>query len=99
MRLFKKSLVLVTHYLLFATCCAAQDSSHIRISLLTCAPGEEIYATFGHSALRVTDSIGKADIVFNYGTFDFDDPNFYGKFIRGKLLYYISAEYYDSFKV
>jgi uncharacterized protein DUF4105 len=99
MHLIKKLFLLATCYLLLATTSRAQDSSHIRISLLTCSPGEEIYSTFGHSALRVTDSIAKADIVFNYGTFDFDDPNFYGKFIRGKLLYYISAEYYDSFKV
>jgi hypothetical protein len=99
MHLVKKFLLLATCYLLLANTSRAQDSSHIRISLLTCSPGEEVYSTFGHSALRVTDSIAKADIVFNYGTFDFDDPNFYGKFIRGKLLYYVSAEYYDSFKV
>jgi len=96
MHLVKKLLLLTTCYLLLATTSRAQDSSHIRISLLTCSPGEEIYSTFGHSALRVTDSIGKADIVFNYGTFNFDDPNFYMKFIRGKLLYYVSVEDFEG---
>jgi hypothetical protein len=38
------------------------------------------------------------DIVFNYGTFNFDDPNFYNKFIRGKLLYFVSAENFADFK-
>jgi hypothetical protein len=74
------------------------DSCHIRISLLTCTPGEELYSTFGHSALRITDSVSHDDIVYNYGTFNFDEPGFYTKFIRGKLLYYLSTEDFDSFK-
>lgn len=77
----------------------AQDSScHIQISLLTCTPGEELYSTFGHSAIRVTDSVSHADVVYNYGTFNFEEPGFYTKFIRGKLLYYLSTEDFDSFK-
>ena len=80
----------------------AQDSSRIRISLLTCTPGDELYSIFGHSAIRVIDSsnIGNDyfDIVYNYGTFDFDAPGFYLKFIRGKLLYYISIERFADFK-
>lgn len=81
----------------------AQDTSHLRISLLTCTPGEELYSTFGHSAFRVTDS-SKAfndswrDVVYNYGTFNFDDNGFYIKFTRGKLLYFVSAEYFNDFK-
>lgn len=76
----------------------AQDSSHIKISLLTCTPGEELYSTFGHTAIRVTDSISLTDYVFNYGTFNFEDPGFYTKFIRGKLLYYLSVENFQDFK-
>src|SRR5215218_1527696 len=76
----------------------AQDSCHLRISLLTCSPGEELYSTFGHSALRVTDSVTSQDIVYNYGTFNFDEPGFYTKFVRGKLLYYLSTEEFSSFK-
>src|SRR5665647_248690 len=76
----------------------AQDSSHIRISLLTCTPGEELYSTFGHTAIRVTDSSSVTDNVFNYGTFNFEDPGFYTKFIRGKLLYYLSVENFQDFK-
>ena len=77
---------------------AQTDSCHLRISLLTCSPGEELYATFGHSALRVTDSASNEDIVYNYGTFNFDEPGFYTKFVRGKLMYYLSTEDFSSFK-
>jgi len=76
----------------------AQDSSRLRIALLTCTPGSELYSTFGHSAFRVTDSNSVNDIVYNYGTFNFDDDNFYLKFVRGKLLYCLSLEYYEDFK-
>ncbi len=76
----------------------AQDTRcHTRISLLTCAPGEELYSTFGHTALRVIDSVAGSDIVYNYGTFDFDDPNFYMKFIRGKLDYFLSVNQFPDF--
>jgi uncharacterized protein DUF4105 len=77
---------------------AQQDSScNIRISLLTCSPGEELYSTFGHSALRVVDRSNNTDIIYNYGTFDFDDPSFYSKFTRGKLLYFVSVQKFESF--
>lgn len=75
----------------------AQDSSRIRISLLTCSPGEELYSIFGHSAIRVIDSNNLSDIVFNYGTFNFYDKNFYTKFIKGKLLYFVSIEKTENF--
>jgi hypothetical protein len=74
------------------------DSCSLRISLLTCGPGEELYSAFGHSALRVTESSSNTDIIFNYGTFDFDDPDFYKKFVLGKLLYFVSVERFDIFR-
>lgn len=77
---------------------AQTDSCHLRVSLLTCSPGEELYSTFGHSALRVTDSLSGYDIIFNYGTFDFNDPDFYMKFVRGKLLYFVSVQDYNGFR-
>ncbi len=76
----------------------AQDSSRLRISLLTCTPGDELYSIFGHSAFRVVDSNAVTDIVYNYGTFNFDDDGFYLKFVTGKLLYYVSPEYFSDFK-
>ena len=76
---------------------AREDNCGLQISLLTCTPGEELYSTFGHSALRVTDSANKRDIIFNYGTFDFQDPGFYEKFVKGKLLYFVSVDSLNRF--
>lgn len=77
---------------LFINIAGAQTGqSHLRISLLTCGPGNELYSLFGHTALRITDSTQGADLVYNYGTFDFEDPDFYAKFVRGKLNYYLSV--------
>src|SRR5690606_34037655 len=35
--------------------------------------------------------------VYNYGTFDFDTPNFYVKFARGKLNYILNVTTFDRF--
>ncbi len=75
---------------------ALSDSS--TISLMTVAPGEEVYSLFGHSALRVRDPLQRLDRCYNYGTFDFDQPNFLLKFCRGKLLYLLDTEPYRSFE-
>lgn len=76
---------------------SAQDNNRLRISLLTCSPGEELYSTFGHSAMRVIDSNAVTDLVYNFGTFDFGDKDFYTKFIRGKLMYFESLEMFEDF--
>ena len=91
-----KKLLIVLSFL-YSLSSSAQDSCRIRISLLTCTPGTELYSTFGHSAFRVFDSINNRDLVFNYGTFDFDDPKFYNKFVKGKLLYFVSIDTIPSF--
>ena len=82
---------------IFSSVSAQTDSCNLRISLLTASPGEELYSTFGHSALRVYDSASATDIIYNYGTFDFDDPQFYSKFVRGKLLYFVSVDDFKNF--
>lgn len=71
------------------------DSSYI--SLLTCDPGNALYSAFGHSAVRVVDYKKHFDIVFNYGTFSFNTPNFYLKFAAGKLNYKLSISNYNRF--
>src|ERR1044071_8048397 len=77
---------------------AQTDSCTMQISLLTCSPGRELYSTFGHSALRAVDSSKGFDLIYNYGTFDFNDPDFYTKFTRGKLLYFVSIQKFEDFK-
>ncbi|WGF92725.1 DUF4105 domain-containing protein [Aequorivita marisscotiae] len=67
------------------------------ISILTIGPGAELYDKFGHSAFRIQDTLNEVDVVFNYGKFDFDTPNFYTKFAQGKLLYELGVNYYQPF--
>ena len=75
----------------------ANDNSEPRISLLTCSAGDDLYSQFWHSALRVSYSSTGHDIVFNFGEFDFGTPNFYYKFIRGKLQYSLGIGYTSEF--
>jgi len=98
-KIFFFMLVLAFHFLESPTI-QAQDSSQnatLRFSLITCDAGEDIYTIWGHTAIRVVDSVNHTDIVYNYGSFDFNTPNFIAKFIKGNLLYFISADTYQNF--
>lgn len=72
-------------------------SNRASISVITCGPGEELYSAFGHSAFRVYDPLLGLDKIYNYGTFDFDAPNFYLNFAKGKLTYQLSTTSFDRF--
>ncbi len=61
-----------------------------QISLLTFGPGEDLYSVFGHTAIRVYDPARGQDITYGWGGFRYED-NFYVKFLRGTLPYYIDA--------
>ncbi|MEZ4918745.1 MAG: DUF4105 domain-containing protein [Saprospiraceae bacterium] len=88
--------------LLFSLALPAQNvrqlSAESQISLMTVAPGPFMYSAFGHSAIRVFDPVNRIDRCYNYGTFDFQQPNFYLKFCQGKLLYYLDVETYRNFE-
>ena len=68
-----------------------------KASVLTCDPGNDFYTTFGHSAIRITDTANGIDHVYNYGTFDFNTPNFYWVFTRGCLDYQLSRTTFEDF--
>lgn len=93
----KRIFFLLTCLLSLTISFAQSDSCRLRVSLLTCGPGEDLYSIWGHTAVRITDSAAHTDIIYNYGTFDFEDPDFYIKFVKGKLLYFVSVEQYDDF--
>ena len=73
------------------------DSCTKVISLLTCAPGTDLYSFWGHTAIRVKDSTRGMDIIYNYGIFDDSDPLFYVHFTRGIMRYSVSAETISDF--
>jgi hypothetical protein len=65
-------------------------SEKAKVSILTCGLGPESYAMYGHTGIRIQDSLIGIDIVYNYGAFDFSTPNFIGKFIKGDLQYFVT---------
>lgn len=92
----KKLLTIFVFLLLCTTGFSQKDSSRLRISVLTCGPGSELYSTFGHSGIRVIDSAIYLDKVYNYGTFEFND-DFYVNFVKGRLYYFVNADDYTDF--
>lgn len=76
----------------------AQQADSIRFSLLTCAPGNEIYELFGHTALRYQNFTRGADVVFNYGMFSFNTPHFVYRFVKGETDYQLGIAPYRYFE-
>ena len=66
-------------------------SDESRVTLWTIGPGDELYAAFGHSALRIVDPVLGLDRIYNFGTFDFATPHFYWRFMHGDLDYFLTA--------
>ena len=86
---------------IFSNCLpvSAQLSPESEVSILTIGQGDELYSSFGHSALLISDPQLHVQNVYNYGTFSFDN-DFYAKFTKGQLDYMLSVsplqiEYYS----
>ncbi|MGI9544298.1 MAG: DUF4105 domain-containing protein [Cyclobacteriaceae bacterium] len=93
-------------FLVFAFCLGHQVllsqnlelSLQSQISIITADPGQEaLFTVFGHSAIRVVDPLNQIDYAFNYGVFDFDQPNFYLNFARGYLNYMLAQQETETF--
>ena len=98
--MFLSKRITIILLLLCSAICRAEvpelsDSS--KISLLTCAPGKDLYSAFGHTGIRVIDYKNRFDLVFNYGTFDDNQPLFYAHFVQGQMIYSISFETFPDF--
>jgi hypothetical protein len=75
-----------------------QLSVYSEVSIFTCGPGDALFETFGHNAIRVKDPVLRLDVIYNYGTFDFTEPGFYTSFALGRLEYWVGAARYKSFE-
>ncbi|MDR0962042.1 MAG: DUF4105 domain-containing protein [Mediterranea sp.] len=76
---------------------ATIDNDSIRMSLLTCSAGQEIYTLFGHTAIRYENFTRRTDVVYNYGIFNFDAPNFELRFALGETDYQLGVSRFDRF--
>jgi len=83
-------------FLFFSANLTAQNN--LVISLLTCESGDALYASFGHTAIRITDHARQKDLVFDFGNFDFDTPYFMLKFLRGSLDYHLDVVQFSTFQ-
>ncbi len=76
---------------------AQEEYPPLKISLLTCSPSKEVYGLFGHTAIRVQDMERNLDLIFNYGMFSFNTPNFIYRFVKGETDYWVGAVNYQDF--
>lgn len=99
MRRLKALLILLSISLLiwspWVTKASAQepiDTPEYKVALLTCGPSDlATFMLYGHTAIRIWNTNGGEDYVFNYGLFSFDQPNFLMNFALGKPLYALGA--------
>lgn len=80
------------------TAARASETDSIRVSLMTCSPGSEIYALFGHTAIRVEVPSQDIDWVYNYGMFSFNTPHFVLRFVTGETDYQLGIIPYPYFE-
>jgi hypothetical protein len=85
----KKNYLFLLFFLLLIKPLQAQVqlSVYSEISIVTAGPGSVLYEAFGHSAIRIKDPVLQLDLIYNYGIFDFNTPDFYTNFTKGNLLY------------
>ena len=90
--------------LLLLSCClnstpcdGITPTDSVDISLLTCSPHEEVYALYGHTALRLLDYTTGEDLAINYGVFSFEQPHFVARFVFGLTDYQMGIFPFDMF--
>ena len=73
------------------------NPDRIQISLLTCSPGKEVWAQYGHTAIRYYDKESGEDLAINYGIFSLDQTYFIPRFVLGMTDYCMGVQPMDMF--
>lgn len=60
--------------------------------LVTFGPGEIYWERFGHNAIWLREPAAGLDHTFNFGYFDFEQEDFFLRFMRGRMLYFSIAQ-------
>lgn len=76
---------------------ASGGLSQYEISVLSMGEGHSLADAFGHSGIRVKNTSNSSDVVFNFGIYDYDAPNFYSNFVRGRPEYKLGVQNYKNF--
>jgi hypothetical protein len=73
-----------------ATPAYAEPGDELTVYAITFGPGEHPFLKFGHNAILIQPK-DEPGWVFNFGTFDFADPDLILKFLRGRFKYWLSV--------
>ena len=92
-----KVLLLIFFFLSSFSFSMEQDIDRYNISILTVSPGKDLVDAFGHSGIRVVDNELNYDVVFNFGIYDFQAPDFYSNFVKGRPIYSLGINNYNRF--
>lgn len=95
----KRQLSIFASLILFVNLSFSQElqlSPQAEISVLTFSPGTNLSDAFGHNAFRIKDRSLGLDVVYGYGGYDFEAPNFVLKFAQGKLDYLITKKNFSE---
>ena len=63
----------------------------LRVYLMTFGQGDAVWERFGHNALRIEDTVTGEDVAWNWGMFDFAQPNFVTRFLTGDTKYWVEG--------
>jgi hypothetical protein len=69
----------------------AEPGSNLTVYLLTFGWGDVVWERFGHNAIWIKDRARGTDVTYNWGMFDFNQPNFITRFLTGDTRYWMEA--------
>lgn len=70
---------------------AKEPGSNLTVYLLTFGWGDAVWERFGHNAIWIQDRARGTDVTYNWGMFDFNQPNFLRRFLTGDTRYWMEA--------
>ena len=73
------------------------ENEEFEISILSIGEGQSLADAFGHTGIRIIDKKTNNDVVFNFGIYDYNAPNFYSNFVKGRPVYKLGVQNYISF--
>lgn len=71
------------------------QSSTLKVALVTFGPGPLYWERFGHNAIIIHDPAAGTQMAYNYGVFDFQEERFLLNFALGHMHYSLGAEPLD----
>src|SRR6202165_584994 len=74
-----------------ASASAIEPGSNLTVYLLTFGWGDIVWERFGHNAIWIRDRARGTDTTYNWGMFDFNQPNFVWRFVTGDTRYWMEA--------